>query len=189
LKHRLAACSASIGAVKLGEMVREDVERLTSKSQVPRHDYLDIAGNQHGQFFFRRREGADRKQDRLVERYRELGGELIPPSQLSRLSKHFDQYDEFLRGQSVEAQRDLRRRNTTSYLAKFGLEVSSLKDGLHRLGFYNGPIDDEYREDVAEALAKFQASCMMRQVDGFFGELTYQQMVRMLVERGFSRWQ
>jgi hypothetical protein len=64
-----------------------------------------------------------------------------------------------------------------------------LKDRLSKLGFYDGSLDDNYDEALANGLTRFQDSRMMRQLDGFFGELTYREMIHALVERGLARWE
>ncbi len=190
LKRRLATSTGSIGIVMLSEQVREDVEGRTDRAQIPRHDYLHVRGNQHGQFFFRRRYGSMQAQDVLVQRYRDRGGTLIPPNERHRrVANQGRRLNLFRESQSNDASRELRRGNTTDYLAECGLDIQTLKDRLARVGFYDGAIDDIYGEDLAEGLAKFQDSQMMRQVDGFFGELTYREMVHALIERGLARWQ
>jgi caspase domain-containing protein/putative peptidoglycan binding protein len=189
LKRRLATSNGSIGIVMLSEQVREDVEGRTDRAQIPRHDYLHVRGNQHGQFFFRRRSDAMRVQDLFVQRYRDRGGGLIPPCERRRMvANQGRRLNLFLESQSNVASRELRRGNTTEYLAECGLDIQTLKDRLARLGVYDGAIDDVYGEDLAESLAQFQDSQMMRQVDGFFGELTYREIVHALIERGLASW-
>ena len=126
--------------------------------------------------------------DLFVRRFHDLDGHLLPASHHRQLADRFDHYDLFFQSQSDDRKRTLRRLNTLSYLRTFGMEMRILKDRLAKLGFYGGAVDDTYDEEVAEGLARFQDSRMMRQVDGFFGELTYREMIHALIERGLVRW-
>lgn len=80
----------------------------------------------------------------------------------------------------------VRRNNTLAYLARWGLDIAALSGALARLGYLTAAPPDEYCEEIAEALRRFQADQMMRQIDGFFGDLTYRQMVGLLLERGLA---
>jgi peptidoglycan hydrolase-like protein with peptidoglycan-binding domain len=71
--------------------------------------------------------------------------------------------------------------NTETYLALWGLDVAVLKNKLRILDFYRGEVDNEYTPDLTDALAAFQRHHSMLHVDGYFGELTYKQMVTELI--------
>ena len=54
------------------------------------------------------------------------------------------------------------------------------------LDFYQGKLDNEYTPDLASALASFQDYHSMAHVDGYFGELTYKEMVNELIKKGLA---
>jgi hypothetical protein len=87
---------------------------------------------------------------------------------------------------AITEQAVLRRLNTLEYLGKWGLGVQSLKLCLTRLGYYHAEPTNEYTEDVVPALTAFQTDHMMRHIDGYFGDLTYREMVSALLERGLA---
>jgi len=132
LNRRLNTAEGAIGAVTLGEQVREDVVRLSQGAQEPRHGELTIAGNEHGQFFFHRK--TERMADRFVDVFFEHGGDLLPLDHTlrRRVQKHFGRYHERFAAQPDEEKERLRRLNTEAYLALWGLDVAILKDKCHR---------------------------------------------------------
>lgn len=184
VKHHLSTSTGSLGAVTLGERVLQDVKR--NGFQVPRHGELHIDGNRSGQFYFHRRTAAPAMRDRFVAQYFAYGGKLITPAQRANMLQHYDKYDAFFQDQTPEHKVELRRLNTLAYLQKWELKVVDLKHALARLEYYRGEIDHEYTEDLVTALIEFQTDHMMRQIDGYFGDLTYRELVTALLERGLA---
>jgi hypothetical protein len=184
LKRRLNTAEGPLGAVTLGEQVREDVVRVSQGSQEPRHGELTIAGNEHGQFFFRPK--AERKADPFIDVFFAHGGDLLPLDQAvrRRVQAHFNRYHQHFLEQPDEEKERLQRLNTESYLARWGLDIAMLKSKLQTLGFYPGEINNEYTADLAHALTAFQEHHSMLHVDGYFGELTYKEIVNALIMAG-----
>ncbi|MBK8563569.1 MAG: peptidoglycan-binding protein [Saprospiraceae bacterium] len=65
------------------------------------------------------------------------------------------------------------KRDSLNYLNIFGLTVSSLKEKLEKLGYFNNEIDENFDKETVNALMKFQGDNEMRHIDGMFGELTF----------------
>lgn len=188
LKYRLNKVDDAIGAIMLSELVAQDVVQRTEGFQTPRHGELNIKGNDHGQFFFHKKRAHAPVGDPFVEIYFKKGGDLFPPGDRSSIQEHFDEYDRRFDALPEQKKAHVRRLNTEHYLHKWGLTVAVLKEKLSALSFYKGAVDDEYTEDLAEALADFQRHHMMRQIDGYFGELTYEKMVTALLMSGLARF-
>jgi hypothetical protein len=184
LKRRLNTAEGAIGAVTLGEQVREDVVRFSQGAQEPRHGELTIAGNEHGQFFFHPKSG--RKADPFVDIFFAHGGDLLPLDQTlrRRTQTHFQRYHEYFTEQPAEEKAYLQKLNTETYLAQWGLDIALLKSKLQILGFYPGEVNNEYTSDLANALAAFQEHHSMLHVDGYFGELTYKEIINALIMAG-----
>jgi hypothetical protein len=188
LKYRLNMAEGSIGAIKLSEQVLEDVIKSTDGFQTPEHGEVNIAGNHHGQFFFHKEQAHVTKGDRFIDVFFEKGGDLFPPGDRTRVQEFFDDYDRFFNRHSEIDKNGLRRLNTERYLEEWGLSIAILKEKLKLLGFYRGTIDDNYTEDLPEAISGFQRDSMMRQIDGYFGELTYERMVAALIMSGLAKY-
>ena len=97
-------------------------------------------------------------------------------------SQYWDNYDEFVKNLDKEQRFELQKKNSLLYLRKFGLTVHDLKEGLAKLGYYKGSIDDEFSEDLVAAIEYFQRVNNMRYVDGIFGELTLEKITQQLNE-------
>ena len=186
LKYHLVSARQAMGAVYLSDLVMRDVAEKVQGFQTPRHGELNVQGNRHGQFFFRLRAAAEQPRDLFVSAYVALGGVLIPPAQRAGRLEYFDRYNRMFQDHEEPEKAALRRMNTLAYLHVVGLDMSLLKEGLAKLGYYDGVVDQHYTEEVAEAIRRLQADQMMRLIDGYFGELTYREMVTMLVERGLA---
>jgi hypothetical protein len=125
--------------------------------------------------------------DPFIYVYFSNGGDLLPPGDKEKIAEHFDDYNASYEAGSEEDKFRLRRLNTEAYLAKWGLQISALKHKLQVLGYYQGHISDEYCEELGDAIARFQRQHMMRHIDGYFGELTYRQMVTELILAGLAK--
>lgn len=191
LKFRLNTSTDSIGACMLSAQVQQDVIIAVSGYQTPRHGELNISGNCHGQFFFHKKLSHTNDADPFIDVYFGKGGDLLPPMDRSRIQEYFDEYDQYFNARSADSKDDLRRANTEMYLAGWGLNIAILKEKLQIgqiLGFYHEKVDDEYTKALGQAIIDFQRYYMMRQIDGYFGELTYQQMVTALIMRGLAKY-
>lgn len=186
LNRRLNTAEGSIGAVMLGEQVREDVVRVTMGAQEPRHGELTISGNKHGQFFFHGK--TERTADRFIDVFFEHGGDLLPLDHMLRrhVQEDFDKYHKRFTLWSDDQKERSRRLNTEKNLARWGLDVAVLKKNLQILDFYRGEVDNEYTPDLGSALEAFQQYHSMAHVDGYFGELTYKEMVNELIKKGLA---
>lgn len=97
----------------------------------------------------------------------------LPGETLDDRNTHWDQYCANLAALDPGARLAKQRKMSRRKLKRYGLEVRELKGELQRLGYYRGPVDNEFTEDLAAAIELFQRRNNLRHVDGFFGELTY----------------
>jgi hypothetical protein len=97
---------------------------------------------------------------------------------LAARSAYWDTWNERLASFSDIQRLRVLKMNTRQYLDKWSLSVDQLKQQLHDLGCYDGPVDDDISDSLVEAIRRFQRNYNLRHVDGVFGELTYLEMER-----------
>ena len=90
--------------------------------------------------------------------------------------EHWDRFEATIGSLSDPEQRQIQRSNTESYLTKWHLSVTQLKNQLRLLGVYDGDVNDELADDVFDAIIRFQRKHNLRHIDGVFGPLTYSEM-------------
>ncbi|HWN41207.1 MAG TPA: TIR domain-containing protein [Thermoanaerobaculia bacterium] len=88
-------------------------------------------------------------------------------------NRHWDQFENLVQSLPQADKGTVQAANSVYYLRKYGLTTSQLKEQLSRFGSYSGAINDDFDEEVTDALLEFQASFNLRHIDGIFGPLTY----------------
>ncbi len=78
----------------------------------------------------------------------------------------------------LKVQKQISLKNLYEYL----VTVTQLKQQLHKLGYFNGKIDDEFTKELVSSLYKFQASYHLELIDGMFGRMTYLKLAELLAE-------
>jgi peptidoglycan hydrolase-like protein with peptidoglycan-binding domain len=58
-------------------------------------------------------------------------------------------------------------------LGEYGLSVRQLKEQLRDLDIYNGEVNNQFTDDLIDAVTEFQRRHNLRHIDGVFGPLTY----------------
>jgi TIR domain/Putative peptidoglycan binding domain len=91
-------------------------------------------------------------------------------------NEHWDSFEHYVEALPPNLQSAVQIANSIVYLATYGLSVFQLKKQMQVLGFYAGPIDDEFESDLVEAIVQFQVAYNLRHRDGIFGPLTYLKM-------------
>ncbi|MBU2571481.1 MAG: TIR domain-containing protein [Gammaproteobacteria bacterium] len=98
-------------------------------------------------------------------------------------SAYWDTWNQRVAGLSDQQRLDILKKNTRYFLDSWSLTVTQLKQQLHELGCYDGPIDGDLSDTLVEAIERFQRNYNLRHVDGVFGELTYLEMERVAAVR------
>jgi murein L,D-transpeptidase YcbB/YkuD len=71
-----------------------------------------------------------------------------------------------------ESKINLQKRLTLNHLGQAGIDVSSLKDLLKKLGYYQGSIDQIFDLELVQSIERFQAENVPGQPDGIVGPIT-----------------
>lgn len=108
---------------------------------------------------------------KAVERVLE-GEDSLSPEAIDSRNAWWDSFQDHIDRISPSERFEAQRLNSLVYLDQFGLSVRELKTHLTTLGFYSGPMDDEFDQATALSLEKLQRRQNMRHVDGICGQLT-----------------
>lgn len=71
-----------------------------------------------------------------------------------------------------ESKINLQKRLTLNHLGQAGIDVSSLKDLLKKLGYYQGSMDQNFDLELVQSIERFQAENVLGQPDGIVGPIT-----------------
>lgn len=91
-------------------------------------------------------------------------------------SRHWDNFESYVRSLHSKGRRSVQELNTLHYIREYGLTVAELKQQLASLGFFKGPIDNSFTDQLTVALLSFQTANSLRHLDGVFGPMTYLKM-------------
>jgi len=96
--------------------------------------------------------------------------------ELENRNKYWDNYESHMKSLNRKERFIYQKMNTIFYLDKYGLSVQEIKKHLRSLGYYDGNINNEFTEDFALSIEKFQNLNNMRHIDGMIGELTLEKI-------------
>jgi hypothetical protein len=83
-------------------------------------------------------------------------------------------YAEYLKGIKNEADRiQAQKRLSGLYLKQYELTVPRLKSIMKDMDYFDGSINNDYDENLIEAVTKFQTDQPVLAADGVFGDRTY----------------
>lgn len=116
---------------------------------------------------------------RAVEKVRQTEDSLTEEAIDSR-NDWWDDYQRYIDNLPPDERFQAQRLNSLVYMEHFGLSVHELKAHLATLGFYNGPIDDEFDPATASSLEKLQRRNNLRHVDGICGQVTIHTLFQLL---------
>jgi len=100
----------------------------------------------------------------------------LPKEFVEKRNQHWDNFDNYVQGLDEKTQIEVQKLNSVHYLKEYQLSVKELKKQLSHLGVYKGKLDDNFTQDLANALIEFQKTNNLRHIDGVFGPLTYEKM-------------
>ena len=107
------------------------------------------------------------------------GEEVMSPERRKRRDEVFQRFATDLQQLPPQERFMKQEQMSRQYLNQLKLDVSQLKDILQKLGFYSGPIDNEFTPQLVDAMTIFQTKNRIKPVDGIFGFLTYQKMAEL----------
>jgi len=107
----------------------------------------------------------------------------LPKEYIEKRNRHWDNFERYVQSLDTEKRFQVQKSISLYYLEEYNISVKELKERLVCLGYYKGRIDDDFTEDLAEALTEFQRLNNMRHIDGVFGPLTYEKMTQKLQDK------
>jgi len=103
--------------------------------------------------------------------------------EIENRNKHWDNYRNHMKSLSKNDLFLYQKNNTMFYLERYGMSVQEIKKHLRNLGYYDGKLDNEFTENFALSIEKFQNLNNMRHVDGMIGELTLKKIEEKLNDK------
>lgn len=85
------------------------------------------------------------------------------------LREQFNRFEERLPTLAPEDLLRVQREDSLTYLASIGLSVGEVKMALKQAELYDGEVDDQFTTAVAKAVADFQRTRRLPNVDGIVG--------------------
>lgn len=154
-----------IESIKLGDIeialneVRKELQRVDDKVDVLDNKLLVSLSQVHQSEAALSKEARDNRQQIYEESAEVLA--LLPPDKRVKLQE----------------------RLTRNHLNNIGIQISDLKEVLHKLTYYQGSIDNTFSLDLVQAIETFQAQCMEGQPDGIVGPMTLAKIAEMLMRK------
>lgn len=70
--------------------------------------------------------------------------------------------------------------HTRKHLNKFALSINELKQMLKQVGVYDGITNEEFNQELADAIIRFQEYCDVTPVDGICGLKTLSKLAELI---------
>jgi murein L,D-transpeptidase YcbB/YkuD len=99
----------------------------------------------------------------------------VPEGYKRNRDRVFNDYRKRLDNMSEEQRAAEQEMFTRSYLKKFGVTLTQVKQALKNVGAYDGDIDELFDSSVGDAIRAFQVQNGL-EPDGIFGTLTYKKL-------------
>jgi WD40 repeat protein len=97
-------------------------------------------------------------------------------------NKTYEEFDKYLQTLPLNTKLEQQKKWTLRHLDTRGISVSSLKLKLQKLEIYKGVLDEEFTQELAEAVATFQRYHGIVPADGICGPMTLEKLYEFFVD-------